>query len=481
MMRDIFLALAVVLSLTALAACADEGSMVDHGMSGLAGDEGSYADQSSSAEYGSLFDNAMSGGIQEEDHFSPVDRTDSFSADEGSMIDHSLAEDEAGSTDRLSRAGIGSFSDNAMSRGIQDGFPFNPVDRTDSFSADDGKAYSWLDLGQMRGSHQIEWRWHSPDGGLYFTDSSRVDGDGRTHQIAHSNIDIRGTKAASMAGDWNVGVYQDGQEMLNQRFTVVPLQNVQGSYPVGYQAVSSYYGDCAARPPGTYCLVFSDYYTYQAQDAVADGVWAQAGSWNGRIIEVIHGVKADYYHILHTPLLKIVPKSGSGYQGASSPGPAPETASYASSASDSASPSDSNPGAATCCDCSSMGRAGRYDQAVECYSNALKAQPGMDSLWNGMGRMLNQMGRYQDASGCMDHALQMNPNNSDAWKNKGTAMMGMGKYDEAAGCFDRAASMNPSDGQSWYFKGQALQRMQKCSEAGQAFDKAKSLGYGCQA
>jgi len=390
MMRDVILALALMLSLTALAACADEGFGMDQDMSGLAGDEAGYADH-------------------------------------------------------LSSSGIGSFFDNAMSRGIQDEYPFSPVDKTDSFSAMDGKAYSWLDLGQIDGPHQIEWRWHSPDGGLYFTDSSRVDGTDRGRKTAYSSIDIRGKKAASMPGSWRVDVYQDGRMMLNQRFTMAPEQNVQSSYPAGapdgYQAVSSYYGDCSVRPPGTYCLVFSDYYTYLAQDAVTDGVWAEAGAWNGRTIEVIYGVKADYYHILHTPLLKIVPKSGYGYQGAPAPGPASAYASTADSTSAYTSTPDSNPGRGASCDCGAMGSAGKYDQAMECYNNALQAQPDTDNLWNGMGRMMNRMGRYQDANSCMDRALQMNPNNSDAWKNKGTAMMGMGRYDEAAGCFDKAASL----------------------------------------
>jgi|GEM_PF-1512351 len=79
--------------------------------------------------------------------------------------------------------------------------------------------------------------------------------------------------------------------------------------PDGYICQPSYSGDCANRPSGTYCMVYSDGYIWAIPDAPARGVWDKAGSWNGQRVEVIHGKKADYYHVLRTSLVSMVEPS----------------------------------------------------------------------------------------------------------------------------------------------------------------------------
>jgi uncharacterized protein YjbI with pentapeptide repeats len=79
--------------------------------------------------------------------------------------------------------------------------------------------------------------------------------------------------------------------------------------PDGYMCQPSYFGDCANRPSGTYCMVYSDGYIWAIPDAPARGVWDKAGSWNGKRVEVIHGKKADYYHVLGTSLVSMVEPS----------------------------------------------------------------------------------------------------------------------------------------------------------------------------
>jgi|GEM_PF-1880542 len=355
----------------------------------------------------------------------------------------------------------GSIIDYGMARSVQNEYPYGVAEKADSFYTNDAAAYSWVRVGHVRGPHLVEWRWHSPDGGLFFTESTQIGDYAAAPRVTYSRIPLRGSQASAMPGNWKVDVYQDGQMMFNQQFQVVVPQEQQPFYqsyqsssylpepPAGYKAVASYGADCSVRPPGTYCLVFTDCYTYLAQDMVTDGVWGEAGTWAGRTIEVIHCIKADYYHIKGTPFLKIVPKP-------------PYVEAY----------SPTKP-----CDCDTLSSAGKYDKAIECYDNAISDSPGDAWMWNNKGFVLNQMGRYQEAYECLDKAVQMMPDNLAAWNNKGLALMGMCRYEDAVGCFDQAASLSPYNAEAWYYKSLAMEKMDRHSEAGAAMDKAKSLGY----
>jgi len=353
----------------------------------------------------------------------------------------------------------GSVIDYGMARSVQNSYPYGVAEKADSFYTNDAAAYSWVRVGHVRGPHLIEWRWHSPDGGLFFTESTQVGDYAASPVVTYSKIPIRGTQASSMTGDWNVGVYQDGQMMYSQKFEVIPQEQYQSSLvkstyympepPAGFKAVSSYGTDCSVRPPGTYCLVFTDNYIYLASDMVTDGVWGVAGTWCGKTIEVIHCIKADYYHIKGTLFLKIVPKP-------------PYVEAY----------SPTKP-----CDCDTLSSAGKYDEALECYDKELSANPGDAWLWNNKGYVLNQMGRYQEAYECLDKAVKMSSDNLAAWNNKGLALMGLCMYSDAVGSFDQAISLSPYNPEAWYYKSLALEKMEKHSEAGEAMDRAKSLGY----
>lgn len=55
----------------------------------------------------------------------------------------------------------------------------------------------------------------------------------------------------------------------------------------------------------TNCIVFTDDYELLAEDYLISSVPQFVGRWQGSDIEVIHGMKYNYYHILNTWLVKI--------------------------------------------------------------------------------------------------------------------------------------------------------------------------------
>ena len=42
-----------------------------------------------------------------------------------------------------------------------------PVSRTDEFLTTDERATSWIKIGPISTTHEVEWNWYSPQGDLY--------------------------------------------------------------------------------------------------------------------------------------------------------------------------------------------------------------------------------------------------------------------------------------------------------------------------
>jgi hypothetical protein len=90
--------------------------------------------------------------------------------------------------------------------------------------------------------------------------------------------------------------------------TAVPTQNPNAP-PPGFVEQPSYTGDCKNRPAGSICLGFDDGYIWflsPFNDAVTG--WGEAGTWQGKKIQVASGQFADYQHIVGTNLVRKVKK-----------------------------------------------------------------------------------------------------------------------------------------------------------------------------
>lgn len=69
-------------------------------------------------------------------------------------------------------SGAGNLGDHTMCKGVQSVYPWDAIDRTNTFYTDDYAAYSWLHFnGPIYGSHTVHWDWYDPDGS-FITDST---------------------------------------------------------------------------------------------------------------------------------------------------------------------------------------------------------------------------------------------------------------------------------------------------------------------
>ena len=87
---------------------------------------------------------------------------------------------------------------------------------------------------------------------------------------------------------------------------VVPTEEPTPMQNDGFTDQESYAGDCANRPAGSVCLKYTDGFMWLIYDSVQDH--GDGGLWQGNPVEIVYGFKADYYHVLNTSLVKVVPK-----------------------------------------------------------------------------------------------------------------------------------------------------------------------------
>ena len=87
----------------------------------------------------------------------------------------------------------------------------------------------------------------------------------------------------------------------------------------------------------------------------------------------------------------------------------------------------------------------KYEEAIQCYDEALKINPNDESVWENKADALASLDKYEEALQCYDEALEINPENEHALTMKGTGLFQLKKYDEALQCYDEALQINPEN------------------------------------
>ncbi len=118
---------------------------------------------------------------------------------------------------------------------------------------------------------------------------------------------------------------------------------------------------------------------------------------------------------------------------------------------------------------------GNYDDAIDCYSKAIKIDPLFTAAWNGKGVALMGKGMFEDALLAFDKALDVDRTYSIAWNGKGWGLYKTGRYEDAISCFNRAIDINHRDGKAWIRKSMALKSLGRYGEAHAALVQAKGL------
>jgi len=95
--------------------------------------------------------------------------------------------------------------------------------------------------------------------------------------------------------------------------------------------------------------------------------------------------------------------------------------------------------------------AGRNDEAVNAYQQAVAAKPDNASYYNNLGNALARSGKIDDAKAAYTKSAELDPQNAAmAWRNFGISLYSVDRKVEAVEPLKKATELDPKNAQAWY-------------------------------
>lgn len=101
--------------------------------------------------------------------------------------------------------------------------------------------------------------------------------------------------------------------------------------------------------------------------------------------------------------------------------------------------------------------AGRNDDAINAYQQAIAAKPDVSGYYNNLGNVQARSGKVDDARASYTKSAELDPPNAaTAWRNFGISLYNAGRLKEAVEPLKKASELDPKNPQVWYLLGAAL-------------------------
>jgi tetratricopeptide (TPR) repeat protein len=101
--------------------------------------------------------------------------------------------------------------------------------------------------------------------------------------------------------------------------------------------------------------------------------------------------------------------------------------------------------------------AGRNDEAINAYQQAIAAKPDNAGYYNNLGNVLARAGKIDDAKAAYTKSAELDPPNAGlAWRNFGISLYQAGKMADAIEPLQKATQIDPKNAQGWYLLGTCM-------------------------
>jgi len=101
--------------------------------------------------------------------------------------------------------------------------------------------------------------------------------------------------------------------------------------------------------------------------------------------------------------------------------------------------------------------AGRNDDAINAYQQAIAAKPDVPGYYNNLGNVQARSGKVDEARASYTKSAELDPPNAaTAWRNFGISLYNAGRLKEAVEPLKKASELDSKNPQVWYLLGAAL-------------------------
>jgi tetratricopeptide (TPR) repeat protein len=101
--------------------------------------------------------------------------------------------------------------------------------------------------------------------------------------------------------------------------------------------------------------------------------------------------------------------------------------------------------------------AGRNDEAINAYQQAITAKPDNAGYYNNLGNVLARAGKIDEAKAAYTKSAELDPPNAAlAWRNFGISLYQAGRMSEAIEPLQKATQIDPKNAQGWYLLGTCM-------------------------
>ena len=101
--------------------------------------------------------------------------------------------------------------------------------------------------------------------------------------------------------------------------------------------------------------------------------------------------------------------------------------------------------------------AGRNDEAINAYQQAIAAKPDNASYYNNLGNILARAGKLDEAKAAYTKSAELDPPNAAmAWRNFGISLYQAGRMVDAIEPLQKSSELDPKSAQTWYLLGACM-------------------------
>lgn len=101
--------------------------------------------------------------------------------------------------------------------------------------------------------------------------------------------------------------------------------------------------------------------------------------------------------------------------------------------------------------------AGRTDEAIQTYQQAIVAKPDVPGDYNNLGNVLARAGKIEEAKAAYTKSAELDPPNAAmAWRNFGISLYNANRLGDAVEPFQKSVDLDPKSAQTWYLLGASL-------------------------